>query len=314
MQNRYDRLEKIRIGTRASKLALWQAEHVEKLLNLGGLETELVKMETKGDLKLDVSISKIGSKGVFTEELEDSLREGKCDIAVHSAKDMPSELPAGLSLLAFTKREAAHDVLVSHKTKLALNDEDLVIGTSSTRRVAMLRHYYPNIRTIPVRGNLQTRVKKMEDGQCDGLLLAFAGVHRMNFDHMIVEQLPLDKFTPPTGQGSITVEVHESLPAEKALKIKELINDVDTESELIAERAFLRKLQGGCSIPVFCLARKQEGNLSATGGIISLNGKKIVRHSISGEAANAEEIGLRLAEKVLNDGGKEMLIEIKKNL
>jgi hydroxymethylbilane synthase len=307
-------LEKIRIGTRASKLALWQAEHVEKLLQLGGLQTELVKMETKGDLKLDVSISKIGSKGVFTEELEDALREGRCDIAVHSAKDMPSELPHGLSLLAFTKREAAHDVLISHKTQLSLNNEDLVIGTSSTRRVAMLRHYYPNIRAIPVRGNLQTRVKKMEDGQCDGLLLAFAGAHRMNFDHMIIEQLPLDKFTPPTGQGCITVEVHESLPIEKKLKIKELVNDADAESELSAERAFLKKMQGGCSVPVFCLARKTEDDITVTGGVISLNGKNIIRHTLSGEAANAADIGIRLAEKVLNDGGKEILIDVKKNL
>lgn len=307
-------MEKIRIGTRASKLALWQAEHVEKLLQLGGLETELVKMETKGDLKLDVSISKIGNKGVFTEELEDALREGRCDIAVHSAKDMPSELSAGLRLLAFTKREAAHDVLISHKTQLSLNDEDLVIGTSSTRRVAMLRYYYPNIRTIPVRGNLQTRVKKMEDGQCDGLLLAFAGVHRMNFDHMIVEQLSLDKFTPPTGQGSITVEAHENLGEEKALKIKELVNDPDTESELTAERAFLNKLQGGCSIPVFCLARKAEESITVSGGVISLNGKNVVRHTFSGEAVNAERVGISLAEKVLSDGGKEILDDIKKNL
>lgn len=307
-------MEKIRIGTRTSTLALWQAQHVEKLLQLGGLQTELVKMETKGDLKLDVSISKIGSKGVFTEELEDALREGRCDIAVHSAKDMPSELSGGLSLLAFTKREAPHDVLISHKTQLSLNDENLVIGTSSTRRVAMLRHYYPNIRAIPVRGNLQTRVKKMEDGQCDGLLLAFAGVHRMNFDHMIIEQLPTDKFTPPTGQGSITVEAHESLPQEKTSKIKELVNDPDTESELLAERAFLYKLHGGCSIPVFCLARKIEDKLTVTGGVISLNGKKIVRHTISGEAARASDVGINLAEMILQDGGKEILNDIKQNL
>lgn len=307
-------MEKIKIGTRSSKLAMWQAEYVAGLLQKGGLETEFITRETKGDLKLDVSISKIGSKGVFTEELEDALREGLCDIAVHSAKDMPSELPFGFRLVAFTKREAVHDVLVSHKNDISLQNEDLVVGTSSTRRVAMIKHFYPQVRTIPVRGNLQTRVKKMEEGQCDALLLAFAGVHRMNYDHMIVQELPPDNFTPPTGQGALAIEVHEDLEEKKLKKIKRLLNDPDSEVELTAERAFLFKLKGGCSIPVFCLARKNGMNITVKGGVISLNGKKIIRHQLSGKAKQAEQLGVLLAEKVLADGGREILQDIKRNL
>lgn len=307
-------MKKIKIGTRGSKLALWQAEHIADLLQKGGVETELVLMETKGDRLLNVAISKIGSKGVFTQELEDALKEGRCDLAVHSAKDMPSQLPAGFELIAFTKREQVNDVLVSHNTRVSLDDENLVIGTSSTRRVAMLKNFYPNVRTIPVRGNLQTRIKKMEDGQCDALLLAYAGVHRMAYDHMIVQQLPLATFTPPTGQGSIAVEVHENLSPKVAATIKELVNDPAAEIELNAERMFLYKLEGGCSIPVFCLARKSGEDLIVEGGVISLNGKEIVRHRVSGKAKDAKELGEELADMVLEDRGREILHDIKQNL
>ncbi|MGK7392521.1 MAG: hydroxymethylbilane synthase [Candidatus Cyclobacteriaceae bacterium M2_1C_046] len=307
-------MKKIKIGTRGSKLALWQAEYVADLLQKGGVETELVLMETKGDRLLDVAISKIGSKGVFTEELEDALKEGRCDLAVHSAKDMPSKLPTGFKLIAFTKREQVNDVLVSHNSRLSLDDENLVIGTSSTRRVAMLKNFYPNVRTIPVRGNLQTRIKKMEDGQCDALLLAYAGVHRMAYDHMIVQQLPLTKFTPPTGQGSIAIEVHENLSSDVVSTIRKLINDPVAETELKAERKFLYKLEGGCSIPVFCLARNSGGVLSVEGGVISLNGKEVVRHRVSGKSKDAEALGEELADLVLEDGGREILHDIKQNL
>ena len=307
-------MEVIKIGTRASKLALWQAEYVEGLLKNGGVKTELVTMETRGDKKLDVSIAKIGSKGVFTEELEVALADGTCDIAVHSAKDMPSSLPQDFSLIAFTKREKAHDVLISHNKNLSLDTENIVIGTSSTRRVAMLHNYNPEIRTIPVRGNLQTRIKKMEDGQCDGLLLAYAGVHRIEYDHMIVQELPEETFTPATGQGTIAIEVHSRLSKSKASIIRKLINDKDAETELLAERAFLNKLQGGCSIPVFCLARKAGENLTVNGGVISLNGKKMIRHNVSGKATAAVDLGLQLANLVLNDGGREILTDIKRNL
>ena len=181
----------IRIGTRSSRLAVWQAEHIQSLLQEGGLTSELVLIETKGDLVLDRSLAKIGSKGVFTQELEDQLRTGAIDIAVHSAKDLPSNLPSDLHIIAFTEREPANDVLVSRNTNLSLTSgEAFRIGTSSTRRVAMLKHYCPHLTTVDMRGNLQTRLRKLDEGQCDALLLAYAGVHRMGYDDLIVERLP----------------------------------------------------------------------------------------------------------------------------
>ena len=186
-------MKKIKIGTRGSKLALWQAYHVRALLEKAGIEAEIVIIDTKGDQILDVSIAKIGSKGVFTQELEDQLLDGRIDIAVHSAKDMQSNLPEGFEIIAFTEREKENDVILSHKGTIEFADttKPLLLGTSSTRRVATLRHFYPHVKTVEVRGNLQTRIRKMEEGLCDALLLAYAGVHRMGYDEMIVQELSL---------------------------------------------------------------------------------------------------------------------------
>ncbi len=207
---------RIKIGTRGSKLALWQAYYIENLLQKGGIETEIVIIETKGDKILDRSLSKIGSKGVFTQELEDQLRSGVIDIAVHSAKDLQSELDSDFEIIAFTEREHANDVLVSHNSNLSLTSgESFTVGTSSTRRIAMIRHFYPHIKTVDMRGNLQTRLRKLEEGHCDALLLAYAGVHRMEYDDKIAEHLSLDEFTPAVGQGSVAVECTVLLSVEK---------------------------------------------------------------------------------------------------
>jgi hydroxymethylbilane synthase len=198
---------KIKIGTRSSKLALWQAYYIQDLLKAAEVDSELVLIETKGDQILDRSLAKIGSKGVFTQELEDQLRAGTIDIAVHSAKDLQSSLPDDLSIIAFTERERVNDVLVSHDKSLSLTGgREFVVGTSSTRRVAMLKHFCPHITTVDMRGNLQTRLRKLEEGQCDALLLAYAGVHRMEYDDLIAEYLPTHDFTPAVGQGSVAIE------------------------------------------------------------------------------------------------------------
>lgn len=306
-------MEKIRIGTRGSKLALWQAHHVAELLKAGGVESEIVTIETKGDIILDVTIAKIGSKGVFTEEIEDQLKIGAIDIAVHSAKDMQSNLPEGFELIAFTEREVVNDVLVSTKKDISL-DQELVIGTSSTRRVATLKRLYPHIKTVPVRGNLQTRIGKMKDGHCDALLLAYAGVHRMGFDDMIVQKLSIEEFTPAVGQGSVAVEVAASLSYEKRNIIRKFVNHEPTETRLRCERAFLRKLQGGCSIPLFALSHLKDDQIEINGGLVSLDGKEIIRKSVSGAYINAEAIGTELAEQVIEAGGGEMLKEIRREL
>jgi hydroxymethylbilane synthase len=204
----------IRIGTRGSKLALWQAHHIAELIKPSGFTTEIVPIETKGDKILDVSISKIGGKGVFTEEIEAKLLDGSIDIAVHSAKDLASDLPDELELIAFTEREVVNDVLISTKSGSALGDEGITIGTSSTRRVAFVKHFYPQANTISIRGNLQTRLAKLESGQCDALILAYAGVHRMGYDHLIRERIDTSYFVPPVGQGSIASECHKKMSCE----------------------------------------------------------------------------------------------------
>jgi hydroxymethylbilane synthase len=303
----------IKIGTRGSKLALWQAYYVEDLLQKGGVETEIVIIETKGDQILDRSLSKIGSKGVFTQELEDQLKSGGIDIAVHSAKDLQSHLDEAFEIVAFTEREHANDVLVSHDMTLSLKSgESFTVGTSSTRRVAILKHFYPHIKTVDMRGNLQTRLRKLEEGQCDALLLAYAGVHRMEYDDKIAEHLLLDEFTPAVGQGSVAIECTVSLDAEKKAKLRELLNHEPTETCLRTERAFLKRLQGGCSIPVFGLATLHEEEIRMTGGIISLDGSELLHKVQSGSPAFPEELGTALAEELIEAGADRILADIRK--
>jgi len=305
--------ELVKIGTRGSKLALWQAYHVEELLQKAGLKTEIVVIDTKGDQILDVSIAKIGSKGVFTQELEDQLQDGRIDIAVHSAKDMQSSLPEGFELIAFTEREKENDVIVSHDKSISLKKE-IVLGTSSTRRVSTLKHFYPHVKTVEVRGNLQTRIRKMEEGLCDGLLLAYAGAHRMEYDHMIVEELDLNEFTPAVGQGSVAIEVANNIDSELKAKITLACNHLETSLRLRAERAYLRVLEGGCSIPVFALANLLGDHLSIKGGIVSLDGKERISIVVEGIADQPEKLGEELAEKVFAAGGKVILDQINKTL
>lgn len=301
---------KIKIGTRKSKLAVWQAKYVAEKLVAGGISTELVLMETKGDKVLDVSIAKIGSKGVFTEELEDQLATGAIDVAVHSAKDMQSTLPEGFEIIAFTEREKINDVIVGdHPVDL---HSGVTLGTSSTRRVALFKHFYPNVKTVEVRGNLQTRIQKMRSGHCDGLVLAYAGVHRMGYDELVQVELSADEFIPAVGQGSVAVETHASLSQEKRAAIRALVNDEPTERRLLAERAFLAKLEGGCSIPVFALAQLQGGELTISGGIVSLDGSERIVKTLKGNDPNA--LGRQLADEVLAAGGDRILAAIRQAL
>ncbi|MEA2114211.1 MAG: hydroxymethylbilane synthase [Thermodesulfobacteriota bacterium] len=306
-------MTKIRIGSRKSKLAMWQTYYVQDRLNKDGIDTEVFTMETKGDKILDTSIAKIGSKGVFTEELEDQLANGDIDIAVHSAKDMPSLLPDGFELIAFTNREKSEDVLVSHNPNLRIEDQSkkIIIGTSSVRRRALLRLYYPHVETVDIRGNLQTRIKKMKDGLCDGIMLAYAGVHRMNLESMIVQSFPKNTFVPPVGQGCIAIEAASTLPIEKRDSIRVCLNNPDSEACLLAERAFLRRLEGGCSIPAFGLATLDGDTISLSAGLVSLDGQKNISSNRSGSRSDAEAIGEEMGDYILNSGGRELLAEIR---
>jgi len=301
----------IRIGTRGSKLAIWQAEYVASLIKPSGYTTEIVPVETKGDKILDVTISKIGSKGVFTEELEAKLLDGSIDIAVHSAKDLASDLPDELELIAFTERELANDVLISTNNKINLKTDKIKIGTSSTRRVAFLKHFFPQTEAVSVRGNLQTRIKKMEEGECDALLLAYAGVHRLGFDHLIIEKLETSYFVPAVGQGSIAIECHKKLAFNKKEVIQRWVNHVETEDCVRTERSFLKTLQGGCSIPAFGYAYFEGNLITLKAGIISLDGKQVVKSKRSSTIADSKELGEKIAIEVLKDGGEKILNEIR---
>lgn len=304
---------KIRIGTRGSTLALWQANHVAELIRPSGYETEIVPITTRGDTMLDVAISKIGSKGVFTEEIEQSLLEGVIDIAVHSAKDMQSALPDDLELIAFTKREPPNDIVLSLNKAFSLATGTPTVGTSSTRRIAFLRHLYPHAKVVPARGNLQTRLQRMVDGQCDALILAYAGVHRSGYTDHMVEMIETSYFVPAVGQGSITVECHAKLSYDKKEIMTRWVNDVPSEICVRCERAFLKTMQGGCSIPAFGYAQIEGNVLTLKAGIISLDGARMVKIKRSGLLSEGKALGHATAEEVLDQGGKEILEEIRNN-
>jgi hydroxymethylbilane synthase len=303
----------IRIGTRGSKLALWQAEYVASLIKPSGYTTEIIPIETRGDKILDVSIAKIGSKGVFTEEIEAKLLDGSIDIAVHSAKDLSSDIPEELELVAFTERELVNDVVVSDK-KINITSDKLKIGTSSTRRVAFLKHFYPNAEAVSIRGNLQTRISKMKAGECDALLLAYAGVHRMGYDNMIVDKIETSYFVPAVGQGTIAIECHKKLDFKKKEIIANWVNHPATEICLHAERAFLKTLHGGCSIPAFGYAHIDGDSISLKAGIISLDGQRVIKVKRSSSFENVKELGEMVANEVLNIGGEQILKEIRQQL
>ncbi|SET78740.1 hydroxymethylbilane synthase [Hymenobacter actinosclerus] len=303
----------IRIGTRGSKLALWQAHHVADRLKAAGLAPEIVIITTKGDIVLDRSLDKIGSKGVFTEELEDGLRTGHIDIAVHSAKDVQSTIPDDLELLAFMEREKVNDVVLSFDADLDLNRPDLVLGTSSTRRRAMLRRFMPHATAADVRGNLQTRLRKLEEGQFHGLVLAYAGVHRMEYDGLIRHVLPETRYVPATGQGSVAVECARNLePALKA-ELHRLLDHPATHVCLRAERAYLRTMEGGCSIPSFALATLSPDGQTVQlhAGLISLDGAQLLEETQTAAVADAAQLGHTIAESILARGGREILEEIR---
>jgi hydroxymethylbilane synthase len=293
----------IRIGTRGSKLALWQAEYIASLIKPSGYSTEIIPIDTRGDKILDVSIAKIGSKGVFTEEIEAKLLDGSIDIAVHSAKDLSSDIPDELEIIAFTERELVNDVVVSTNKKINITSDTLKIGTSSTRRVAFLKHFYPNVEAVSIRGNLQTRISKMQAGECDALLLAYAGVHRMGYDDMIVDKIATSYFVPAVGQGTIAIECHKKLPFDKKEILSRWVNHPATEVCLHAERAFLKTLHGGCSIPSFGYAHIEGNSISLKAGIISLDGQRVIK-----------ELGEIVANEVLNIGGEQILKEIRQQL
>ena len=306
-------MRKIKIGTRNSALAIWQANYIGSYLEKAGLNYELVAISTKGDQILDRSLSKIGSKGVFTEELEQMLRNGEIDIAQHSAKDLPSTLPEDLQLIAFTEREKSHDVLLSLDPNFTLNTPGAhQIGTSSTRRRAFLGHHFPILKPVEMRGNLQTRLDKLKNGDCDAMILAYAGVYRMDMSAYITEHLPLDQFIPAVGQGSVAIQCAKALSPDLQNIIRSACNHEMTETCILAERELLSKLDGGCSVPVYGHAHIEKDVVNLTGGVLSLDGQQKIEFSLVGK--NPIELGQKLADQLIGAGASDLLKEIRRQI
>jgi len=302
----------ITIGTRGSQLALYQARKVKATLEnlFPELTVELEIIKTKGDKILDVALSKIGDKGLFTKEIENALIDGSADIAVHSLKDLPTALPEGLKLGAVLKRGEFRDALVSkHGRRLSELGAGDIVATSSLRRQAGLMKMNNQIIIKDIRGNVNSRLQKMEDGYCDAMIMAAAGLQRLGLDRYITEIIDPEIIVPAVSQGAIAIEIRENDPEVELLMQK--INHTDTWNAIIAERAFLAHLQGGCQVPLGCYSKVENGLLTMNGFVASLDGKQFINETISGEINNGAELGVRMAEKMLARGAFEILDQIK---
>jgi len=310
------RKEKIVIGSRASKLALIQSNWTKSELEtrFSGLDVIIKEISTKGDRITDVPLSRLGGVGLFTKELENSLLSGEIDIAVHSAKDMPSELPEGLAIGAFPKREDSHDVFIGREgVSLDQISADCVIGTSSLRRKAQLLARFPDLKIEDLRGNLDTRLEKLKNGNFDGIILANAGLIRMGLGEIARQIIPFDFMLPAVGQGSLAIETRQD--DDDTLSMVSLLNDRTTRIAVTAERSLLHKLQGGCQIPVGAAGEVcADGQLRLTAMVSSLDGTEIVKESAEGDVENASSIGLELAELLLGKGADKILREIRESL
>jgi hydroxymethylbilane synthase len=301
----------LKIGTRGSQLALFQANWVKDQLVQArpDLKVTLVEIKTTGDKIQDVPLAKIGGKGLFVKEIEQSLLQEKIDLAVHSIKDVPTEFPEGLHLSVITKREDPRDVFISRDRRI-LRDlpRGAKIGTSSLRRQAQLLHFRNDFELIPLRGNLDTRLKKLNTMTLDGIVLALAGVKRLGLEERVTEIIPTDISLPAIGQGALGIETRID-DKEVEGKIR-FLNDQDSSIAVSAERAFLKKLEGGCQVPLAAYAQSVGKTLRMDGLVGSIDGKRLIRHHVEGPIENAESLGIELAEILLGKGAKEILDEV----
>lgn len=304
--------EKLIIGSRGSELALWQADFVKKELERKNknLSVEIKIIKTKGDKILDVALSKIGDKGLFTKELEKELLNGTIDIAVHSLKDLQTEIPDGLKLAAVTKRHAVEDVLIARKIGIKINDlkEGAVVATGSLRRKAQLLHIRPDLKIVDLRGNVPTRIKKFIESDWDAIILARAGIERMKMSKYISSIISTDEILPAVGQGALGIEIREeNVFAEEMIKN---INDENTFIAIRAERALLKYLEGGCQVPIGAFAEVKSNGLYFDAVIASVDGLLTFRKKIRGSKNNPEKLGEKLAKDLLKAGASEILKEI----
>ena len=301
----------IRIGSRKSQLALVQTHWVQAELSKAfpDITFEVNTMETQGDKILDVALSKIGDKGLFTQELEDDMLSRKVDFAVHSLKDLPTQLPEGLTLGCVTKREDPADALVVHAKhqdkQLDTLPEGAVIGTSSLRRLAQLRHHFPHFQFKDIRGNVNTRLRKLDEGEYDAIVLAAAGLNRLDMSDRIHQLLPPDISLHAVGQGALGIECRSG--DDDILSVIKVLEHLPTAQRCYAERAFLRALEGGCQVPIGVNTQIEGDTLTLVGIVASLDGQRLVKDTVRGAPTDAESIGTELAKRLRQQGAQEIL-------
>ncbi len=298
----------ITIGTRGSRLALWQANWVKDAINRhhAGLTIELTIIKTKGDKILDVPLAKVGGKGLFVKEIEEALLDGGIDLAVHSMKDMPADIPDGLCIGAIPKREEPRDVLIT-RNELPLDrlKKGARVGTSSLRRSAQLLRVRPDITIVPLRGNLNTRLRKLESESLDAIVLAAAGIYRLGLAERITQVLDESLMLPAVGQGALCIEIREADP--RIAPVIAALEDLPTRRVVMGERSFLKRLEGGCQVPIAGHGRIDENGYTLTGLVCDVTGAPIIKQSQTGPESRSERIGLELAETLLSMGAAEIL-------
>ena len=303
--------QKIRIATRKSPLAMWQAEHVAKLLRKAHpkLKVELIGMSTKGDKILDTPLAKIGGKGLFVKELEQGILKGRADLAVHSMKDVPVHLPDGLQLAVVLEREDPRDAFVSNRyARFEDLPEGAVLGTSSLRRQCQISELRPDLRIRSLRGNVNTRLRKLDDGEFDAIILAAAGLRRLGMRARIASELTPEQSLPAIGQGTIGIECRTDDERVNALIAP--LHDAETALCIAAERAMNQRLMGGCQVPIAGYAVLNHGKLFMRGLVGEPDGSRVMRAERSAPAAEAEALGVALAEDLLGQGADKVLMHL----
>lgn len=302
---------KIRIATRKSPLALWQANFVKQNLLLAhkDLTVELIPMVTQGDIILDSPLSKIGGKGLFVKQLEQAILNNEADIAVHSIKDIPAQFPEGLMLAAICQRDEVRDAFVANKYA-SLNDlpKGAIVGTSSLRRQCQLRSHFSHLIIKDLRGNVGTRLNKLDDGQYDAIILASVGLKRLSLEHRITQYIGTDLMLPAVGQGAIGIESRTD--DKQILDIISVLDDKKSRACIQAERAMNNALQGGCQVPIAGYCRLNNDELTLQGLVGRVDGSKIIKQQITGFINEAESLGEKLAKQLLNQGADLILTEL----
>ena len=306
-------MKPLRIGSRGSILARWQAEFVRKqLFQRTGVEAEIVIIKTSGDKMQAAPLTQIGGKGIFIKELEEALLDESVDLAVHSVKDIPTETPSRLTFPAVCRRDDVRDCLVSNNgTVLANLKQGARVGTSSLRRQAQLRHYRKDLDIRELRGNVDTRLRKVESGEYDAIVLSKAGLDRLGWSQKITEPLSTDVSLPAVGQGAIAIESRAK--DEVANEILGKLDDAETRTAIIAERALLKELQGGCQVPLGAWARMERGELVMEAVVCSVDGSQYVRERLSSAPEQAAELGQKMAHLLAEGGARNILEEVMRS-